>query len=89
MTFENPELEAPPTDDLENDEGNNICETDDSDPEIDYESDCDLNHNLVGRKIKVIYDYDWYTGSISWFNNKIQKLCVTTEDIDGVEISLI
>ena len=72
--------------------------TNDNDLEIDYESVRDLNHNLVGRKIKAIGN-GWYTGSRSWFNSKIKKLrlafedgtddYIFTEDIDGVEISLI
>ena len=98
MTCETPEPEAPPTHDLEDEEENNMCKTNDNDLEIDYESVRDLNHNLVGRKIKAIGN-GWYTGSISWFNSKIKKLCLAfedgtddyifTEDIDGVEISLI
>ena len=98
-TCETPESEPPPTNDLEDEEGNNICKTNDHDFEIDYESDCDLKHNLVGCKIKAIYDNGWYTGSISWFNNKLRKLRVafedgtdnyiSTEDIDSAEISLI
>ena len=99
MTCETPESEAPPTNDLEDEEGKNIWETNDNDLEIDYESDRDLNHNLVGRKIKAIYGNGWCTGSISWFNDKMQKLRVVfedgtddyiyTEDIVGVEITLI
>ena len=98
-TQSTPESEAPPTDHLEDEEGNNVCETSDNDLEIDYESDRDLNRKLVGRKTKAIYDNGWYTRSISWFDNKMQKLRVvfedgtddyiSTEDIDGVEISLI
>ena len=98
LTGKTPESEAPPTHDLEDEEGKNICETNDNDLEIDYESDFDLNHNLVVRKIKAIYDNGWYTESISWFKNKTQKLRVafedgtedyiSTEDIDGVEINL-
>ena len=97
MTYETPEPEAPPTHDLEDEEGNNMCRTSGNDLEIDYESVRDLNHNLVGREIKAIYGSGWYT--ISWFNNKMQKLrlafedgtdeYIFTEDIDGVEISLI
>ena len=67
LTGKTPESEAPPTHDLEDEEGKNICETNDNDLEIDYESDFDLNHNLVVRKIKAIYDNGWYTESISWF----------------------
>ena len=68
LTCETPESAAPPTDDLEDEEENNICQINDNDLEIDYKSDRNLNHNLVGRKIKAIYDNAWYTGSISWFN---------------------
>ena len=46
MTCETPESEAPPTDDLEDEEGNYIWETNDNDLEIDYESDRDLNHTI-------------------------------------------
>ena len=70
MTCETPESEAPPTNDLEDEEWKNIWE-----------------------------DNGWCTGSISWFNDKMQKLRVVfeddtddyiyTEDIVGVEITLI
>ena len=76
ITCANPESVAPQT----NEEGKKLCETNDNDLESDYESDRDLNHNLVGRKIKAIYDNGWYTRSISWFNNKMQKLRVAFED---------
>lgn len=51
------------------------------------------------RKIKLLYGNGRFIGTITWFNSKIQKLCVvfeddtddyiSNEDIDGVEISLI
>ena len=80
MTCETPESEAPPTDDLDDEERNNIGKTNDNGLEIDYESNCDLNHNLVGRKVKAIYENVWYTASISCFNNEMQKLRVALED---------
>ena len=76
ITCANPESVAPPTDE----EGKNLCETNDNDLESDYEIYRDLNHSLVGRIIKAIYDNGWYTRSISWFNNKLQKLRVAFAD---------
>ena len=62
VSCETPESESSSNHDLENQEGNNICKTNDNDLEIDYESDRDLNHSLVGHKIEAIYDNGWYTG---------------------------
>ena len=76
--------------------------TNDDDLGFDYESDRDLNHSLLSRKIKPLYDNSddsWFTGIITWFNSKMRKVCVVFEDntddyvskddIDGVEIDLI
>ena len=52
MTCETPESEAPPSDDLNGEEDCNISGTNDENLDIDYESDYDLNHSLVGGKIK-------------------------------------
>ena len=73
-------------------------ETTDEDLEVDHDIDRNIEHNLVGRKIKALYDNGWFIGRITWFNNEMEKLRVEfengTEDYIyqsdiGVEISLI
>ena len=36
----------------------------------------ELNHILVGPKIKTLYGNGWFTGTITWFNSKLKKLLV-------------
>lgn len=67
--------------------------------EIDTESDRDLNHPLVGRRIKGLYDNGWFKGQICWYNTKMNKLRILFEDdtddyiipddIDGIELIFI
>ena len=99
MTCETPESEGAPSDDLKDEYDSNIRDTNDEDLDIDYESDLKLNHILVSRGIKSVYDNGWFTGTITWFNSKLQKVLVvfedgtadyiSNEDIDGVGISLV
>ena len=99
ITCETPEPEAPSSDSVNDEEDSTIPDTNDNDLDTDYGSGCDLNHSLVSRKIEPFYENCWFTGTTTWFNSKIQKLCVafedgtddyfSNEDIEYVEISLI
>ena len=60
----------------------------------------DLNHNLVGLKLCVLYEDEgeWFDGTITWYNTQLGKLRVlfeddsddyiSPEDINGVDVFL-
>ena len=58
-----PESEVPPSDDLKDEEDNNITYTNDDGIYSDYKSDHNLNHSLVCR---------WFYETITWRNSKTQ-----------------
>ena len=57
------------------------------------------NDKLVGQKIRGLYETGWHTGTIKYFNTKLQEYLVyfedqtedyiKKEDIDGTQIILI
>ena len=63
MTCETPESEAPSSDDLNDEEDSSIPDTNDEDLNIEYESDCVLNHRLASQIIKTLYG--WFTRTIT------------------------
>ena len=99
MMCDTPDPESPPPDDAIDEEKSLITETNDNDLYIDYEADRDVNHSLVGRQIRAFYDNGRFTGTITWYNQPMEKLRVmfddetkdyiSVDDIDGVEINLL
>ena len=100
VSVEPPEPSSPPDDTfIDDDDVDEIHATSDGELEADVEDDRDYSHSYVGRMIKAIYDNGWFTGNITWYNKKMQKLRVLYEDetddylsldeIDGVEIYLL
>jgi hypothetical protein len=66
----------------------------------DVEDDRDYHHELVGRQIRALYESGWATGSVSYFNNRFEKVKVDFADsedsdyialseIDGIELILM
>ena len=54
--------------------------TTDEDLKVDRDINRNIEHYLVGRKIKALYDNGWFIGRITWFNNGMAKLRVKFED---------
>ena len=50
----------------------------------DDEEDRQLDHNLVGLKIRIFYDDQgkWYDGQITWFNKKMGQVRIYFEEDD-------
>ncbi len=66
----------------------------------DKEEDRTFLHEHVGRQIKSLYESGWATGTVMYFNRKLQRLKVDFPDsedsnyvalneIDGVEVILV
>ena len=98
-----PEPEQIPIDnDLGGEEENCIVveEEEEEDLPLDDEQYRDLNHNLVGLKLCVLYEDEggWFDGTITWYNTQLGKLRVlfeddsddyiSPEDINGVDVFL-
>ena len=86
-----PEGEAMPDDIVEVDEVIvNTGADDDAEEEeddcvaIDDEEDRQLDHNLVGLKIRIFYNDQgkWYDGQITWFNKKMGQVRIYFEEDD-------
>ena len=45
-----------------------------------YHQDVDYEHNLVGRKIRALYNNGWFTGKVLYHNTKMDKLNVRFSD---------
>ena len=73
-----PENEEDSDEDEEEDE--QIPEVNDNDLEEDNEGDRDYDHNLVGRKIRALYNNGWFTGKVLYHNTKMDKLNVRFSD---------
>ena len=71
----------------------------DEEVEVDEESERDYQHYMLGKQLSVFYDNVWFTGNVSWFNKKMDKVRVAYEDdtddyisvaeIDGIEVILL
>ena len=70
----------------------------DQDEMVDEETERDYEHNLVGRKIKALYDAGWATGRIRYFNSQLglhvefndgSEDYIQTDEIDDTEILLL
>ena len=66
---------------------------------VDNEVDRIINHELVGRNIKGLYETGWHVGKLEYFNTKLQEYFVQfdddssdylkKDDIDGHQVELI
>ena len=47
---------------------------------IDYENNRKYNHKLVGEKLRVLYDKQWYLGTIEYYSIDFKKYNILFED---------
>ena len=99
----NVEPEEPPEDRILPDESDEESEDEDVDEEdiilepivIDNEEDRLFTAKLVGKKIRALYSGEWQTGTLKYYNRKLDKYLLAFDDdsndwiseaeIDGVE----
>ena len=75
-----PDDEIPEELHKDEEEDEQIPEVNDNDLEEDNEGDRDYDHNLVGRKIRALYNNGWFTGKVLYHNTKMDKLNVRFSD---------
>merc|ERR1712150_29419 len=66
---------------------------------VDYKTARTVNYELVGQKIKGLYETGWHVGQVKYFNTFLQEYLVEfrdgstdyikKEDIDGLQIMLV
>ena len=85
---------------MENEENLDLNSNDDLEEEReDNESDRVYNDKLIGEKIRGLYETGWHTGTVEYFNTKLEEYCVSFKDnsedyikkndIDGEKIILV
>ena len=85
---------------LESESEEEVEDMDDQNMEIDDENDRVYNVNLVGTKIRGLYEGSgWNTGTIKYYNSKLDKYLlgfddgsddlIREEDIDDVELFFV
>ena len=47
---------------------------------VDYENNRKYNHKLVGEKLRVLYDKQWYLGTIEYYSIDFKKYNILFED---------
>ena len=47
---------------------------------VDYENNRKYNHKLVGEKLRVLYDKQWYLGTIEYYSVDFKKYNILFED---------
>ena len=57
----------------------------------DKEDDRDFSDELVGLKLKVLYENGWFTGEVIYINKLLNeyKVSFAEGDIDGIEVQLL
>ena len=86
VSADDPIVQHPTPDDVPDDvceieeEAETVPEVNDDDLEDDKEADRDYSHNLVGRRIRALYNNGWFTGHVKYFNTRMSKLNITFSD---------
>ena len=75
---------------------------DEEDPpdRIDADTDRSYNDELIGKKLRILYETGWHSGTINYFNTALNEYRVSfenedeedyikKEDIDGLKIVLV
>ena len=106
IEIETPEPKPDPSDEIVEDElftttenEVNLDLNDLEEDRVDLESDRVYNHKLKGQKIRGLYETGWHTGTVEYFNTKLEEYCVSFDDnsedyikesdIDGEKIILV
>ena len=86
VSADDPIVQHPTPDDVPEDvceieeEAETVPEVNDDDLEDDNEADRDYSHNLVGRRIRALYNNGWFTGQVKYFITRMSKLNITFSD---------